>query len=161
MLCLNACYARRMQQENGARAWELENSALYQAGSINEAELGMTNLKQAMHDPSLLSDVAHALRHLEGQVELVKMLANPDFQQQMRNLIEANGVLADFLTLEFYGREQTEDSKPPGALASLLLALSPTSARGASARTNVRMETISDLKNLAQAQNPVVGYLTL
>merc|ERR1711933_28251 len=124
----------------------------------NEAELGMTNLEQAMHDPSLLSDVARELRHPEGQVELVKMLADPNFQQQMGNLIEANGVLADFLTLEFYGREQTEEKNHPGALANLLLALSPTSARGASARTNVRMETISDLKNLAQAQNPVVGY---
>merc|ERR1719293_627160 len=113
MLCLNACYARRMQQENGARAWELDNSALYQAGSINEAELGMTNLKQAMHDPSLLSDVARELRHPEGQVELVKMLANPNFQQQMKNLIEANGALAEFLTLDFYGREQTENSNSP------------------------------------------------
>jgi len=106
----------------------------------------------------LLSDVARELRHPEGQVELVKMLANPNFQQQMRNLVEANGALADFLTLDFYGREQTEDSNPPGAFASLLLALSPTSARGASVRKNVRMETISDLKELAQAQNPVVGY---
>jgi hypothetical protein len=161
-LCfMKACDGRRVQsigQEIGARAWELENSDLQRAGVINDAELGMENLKEAMRDPSLLSDVARGLRHPEGQVELVKMLANPNFQQQMKNLIETNGALADFLTLEFYGREQTEDSNPPGALASLLLALSPTSARGASARTNVRMETISDLKNLAQAQNPVVGY---
>merc|ERR1712014_408583 len=37
-------------------------------------------------------------------------------------------------------------------------ALNPTSTRAASARRNVRMETVSDLKELAKAQNPVVGY---
>merc|ERR1719378_1285015 len=76
----------------------------------------------------------------------------------MKDIIEANGVVADFLTPEFYAEEQTEDSTPPDALASLLLALNPASARAASGRANVRMETISDLKALAQSQNPVVGY---
>merc|ERR1719378_459594 len=76
----------------------------------------------------------------------------------MKDIIEANGVVADFLTPEFYAEEQTEGSTPPDALASLLLALNPASARAASGRANVRMETISDLKALAQSQNPVVGY---
>merc|ERR1719487_2535214 len=112
-----------------------------------------------MRDPSLLSDVARGLRHAEGRAELTKMLANPSFQEQMKALIEVNGAVADFLTPEFYAKEQkTEESSPPDALASLLLALNPVSARAASARTNVRMETISDLKELAKAQNPVVGY---
>merc|ERR1719324_114406 len=146
-------------QEGDARTWELENSALLHAGAINDAELGMANLKQALRDPSLLADVARGLRQPEGQVELLKMLADPSFQQQMKNLMKENGVLADFLRLEFYAREQrTENGTPPGALASLLLALSPTSARAASTRGNVRMETISDLKELAQAQNPTIGY---
>merc|ERR1719213_819358 len=65
--------------------------------------------------------------------------------------------MANFLTAEFYAKVQkTEDSSSPGTLASLLLASNP--ARAASTRGNVRMETISDLKELAQAQNPVVGY---
>jgi hypothetical protein len=146
-------------QESSARDWELENSALHSAGAINDAELGMANLKQAMHDPSLLADMANGLRHPEGRAELVRMLANPSFQQQMKALVEANGIAADFLTLEFYAKEQqTDDSSPPDALASLLLALNPVSARAGSARRNVRMETISDLKELAMAQNPVVGY---
>merc|ERR1719382_2071308 len=110
-----------------------------------------------MRDPSLLADISQGLRHPEGRAELMKMLANPSFQQQMKALIEANGAVADFLTPEFYAKEQTEDSSPPDALASLLLALNPTTARTASARTNVRMETVSDLKALAQSQNPVVG----
>merc|ERR1719321_62112 len=77
----------------------------------------------------------------------------------MKALIKANGAVADFLSLEFYaGEQKAEDSSPPGDLANLLLALNPTSARVASTRGNVRMETISDLKELAKAQNPVIGY---
>jgi hypothetical protein len=139
------------------RDWELENSALQQAG-LNDAELGMVNLKQAMHDPSLLADIARGLRHPEGRGELVKMLANPSFQEQMKALIEANGAVADFLRPGFYAKEQAEDSSPPDALASLLLALNPTTARVASVRANVRMETLADLKKLAQSQNPTIGY---
>jgi hypothetical protein len=148
-------------EEHGARDWELENSALRLAGAVNDAELGMANLKQAMNDQALLVDVADGLRHPEGRAELIKMLANPSFQQQMQALIEANGTPADFLNLEFYGREyQTllAESGPPDALASLLLALNPTSTRAASARANVRMDAFSDLKAQAMALNPVVGY---
>jgi hypothetical protein len=124
---------------------------------MNDAELGMANLKQAMRDPSLLAEVARALHHPEGQAELIKMMANPNFQQEMKDLIEANGAPADFLKLEFYGKaHQAEDSSPPDALASLLLAVNP-GAR-ASARGHVRMDAMSDLKAQAQALNPVVGY---
>jgi hypothetical protein len=151
--------ARRVQTSVGGQDWESENSVRNLKGEINDAELGMANLKQAMRDPSLLADVARGLRHAEGRAELIKMLANPSFQEQMKALIKANGAVADFLTPEFYAKEQkADDSSPPDALASLLLALNPVSARAASARTNVRMETISDLKELAKAQNPVVGY---
>jgi len=160
MLCCGAGFARRMRSvelQDGARAWEIENS--FQQHAMNDAELGMANLMHAMRDPSLLADVALGLRQPEGQVELIKMLANPNFQQQMKTLIEANGELADFLTVEFYAKQrQTEDSSPPDALASILLALNPTSARTVSARSSVRMETLSDLKDLAKSQNPVVGY---
>jgi hypothetical protein len=144
-----------MEQEIGARTWELENSALRRARAINDAELGMVNLKRAMRDPSLLSEVARGLRDPEGQAELVKMLANPSFQQQMKALMRVSGAVPDFLTPEFYAREQkTRDS----SLASLFLALSPTSARTQSARADVRMETLDELKELAKSQNPVVGY---
>merc|ERR1719321_403409 len=77
----------------------------------------------------------------------------------MKALIKANGAVADFLSLEFYaGEQKAEDSSPPSSLASLLLALNPTSARAASPRTNVRMETVSDLKDLAKSLNPTIGY---
>eukprot|EP00427_Karlodinium_veneficum_P041246 CAMPEP_0169257542 /NCGR_PEP_ID=MMETSP1016-20121227/40910_1 /TAXON_ID=342587 /ORGANISM="Karlodinium micrum, Strain CCMP2283" /LENGTH=54 /DNA_ID=CAMNT_0009339369 /DNA_START=10 /DNA_END=171 /DNA_ORIENTATION=+ len=47
VLCLmSACRARRVQsvgQEDAARDWELQNIAL----QLNDAELGMANLKHA------------------------------------------------------------------------------------------------------------------
>jgi hypothetical protein len=150
MLCLpSTCYAR-------ARKWELENSALRHARAINDAELGMANLKNAMHDASLLADVARGLRSREGQAELIKMLADPSFQQQMKALTEANGMPA-FLTREFYAQQHAAED-PPDALASLLLGLSPVSTRAASKRADPRMDALADLKTQAQAQNPVVGY---
>jgi hypothetical protein len=157
LVILSTCSARRVQSTGqGVREWELENNARHPS---NKAELGMANLKQAMGDASLLADVARGLRTLEGSVELFKMLANPSFQQQMKSLIESNGVLADFLTPEFYAMQQkTESSSTPDALASLLLALSPVSTRAASKRAGVRMDALGDLKKLGMAQNPTVGY---
>jgi len=161
-ILLVACFmgtgsTRRVQgarDEYETRDWELKNSAL----QYNDAELGMANLKQAMSDPALLADVARGLRHPDMQADLVKMVASPTFQQQMNALIEANGAVARFLTLEFYADKRATNDSPPDALASLLLALNPTSARAASVRTQARMETVSDLKELAKSLNPVVGY---
>jgi len=157
VLCLiSPCSARRVQSigaESGVRHWELENIAL----ELNDAELGMANLKRAMSDPALLADVARGLRHAAGQAELIKLMANPSFQQQMKALIDANGALASFLTPQFYAKEHEDDSSPD-ALASLLLSLSPVSPRAASARTNVRMDALGDLKEQAKSLNPIVGF---
>jgi hypothetical protein len=116
----------------------------------------MANLKEAMRDPSLLADVARGLRHPEGRAELVKLLANPSFQKQMKALISENGAPAEFLTLEFYGKEQLTEDSTPNSLASLLLTFNPASA--ASGRANVRMDALSDLKAQAQELNPLVGF---
>jgi hypothetical protein len=131
----------------------LENIAL----ELNDAELGMANLKRAMSDPALLADVARGLRHAAGQAELIKLMANPSFQQQMKDLIDANGALPSFLTPQFYAKEH-EDDNSPDALASLLLSLSPVSPRAASARTDVRMDALGDLKEQAKSLNPIVGF---
>jgi len=157
----SSCFARRVQsvEVDGVRNWELENIALQRQGVIDSAELGMANLKHAMHDTALLADVARGLRHAEGQAELTKLMANPSFQQQMKGLIDANGAMASFLTLEFYAKEQQEkDDSPPDALASLLLSLSPVASRAASGRTKVRMDALGDLKEQAKSLNPLVGF---
>jgi len=143
-------HARRVQttvekSQAGARDWEMENILRHRAGEINDAELGLANLQKAMSDPSLMSEVAQGLRDPQGLAELTKMMASPSFQEQARLLAEqmkANGAFPDFLKLEYYASSPT--SRPSSKV--------PTRRAGA------RMETLDDLKSLAVAQNPVVGY---
>merc|ERR1719265_59135 len=73
---------------------------------MNAAELGLANLKMAMRDQSLMSEVAEGMRQPEGLAELVRIMADPKFQKQAKGLVEqmkANGILTDFLKLEYYG----------------------------------------------------------
>jgi hypothetical protein len=72
----------------GPQDWELENLALYRAGELNEAELGLANLKMGMRDPSLMSEVAQWLRHPDGRDRLVKMMVDPTFQDQAKETAE-------------------------------------------------------------------------
>merc|ERR1719480_369816 len=166
MLCfMTTGYARRVQsggQGNGARDWEVENSGLRHTSVINDAELGMANLNQAMRDPALLKDVAGQLRHPEGRAELTKMLANPNFQEQMKVLIERNGVLAAFLTLQFYAKAPTTEGNNPESsetLKSLMLALNPAAATRSNARTgNAHMSALDELIDLAESTPGPVQY---
>lgn len=43
-----------------AREWELDNVARHAAGEIDDAELGMANLKNAMKDPSVMGEMMQA-----------------------------------------------------------------------------------------------------
>merc|ERR1719310_1582972 len=94
-VCALACLtvasdARRVQTSMGewagARQWESENMVRNLKGEISEAELGMLNLMNAMQDQSLLKGMAEALRQPEGKAELIKMMANPDFQKQAKHV---------------------------------------------------------------------------
>jgi len=106
-------------------------------GEINDAELGMLNLMNAMLDPSLLKGIAEGLRQPEGKAELIKMMANPDFQEQAKLVVDdlrASGVVANFLKPEFYARKQ-DTSK---ALQTLLLAMNPaTRSNAAQMRSSI------------------------
>merc|ERR1719183_2077181 len=102
---------------------------------MNAAELGLANLKMAMRDQSLMSEVAEGMRQPEGLAELVRIMADPKFQKQARGLVEqmkSSGILTDFLKLEYYG-----------ALAS---SMGSSNARPSSStpaqRADVRMETL-------------------
>merc|ERR1740138_1088466 len=138
------CSARRVQTGifKGAREWEMENMALSDKGLITDAELGLLNLKNAMKDPSLLKEMAQGLRNPEGSGELVKMMANPRFQEQAKRVADtmrATSVFADFLKVESYGKEQ--DS--PKTLQSVLLALNPAGAvRGHAAQKQSRTGSV-------------------
>jgi len=141
-----AGHARRVQSNtDDAREWELENIARHRGGELNDAELGLANLKMAMRDPSVLSEVAQGLRHPEGRAELIKLMAKPEFQEQAKHVAEqmkASGVPDDFLKLEYYAQA----SKPTAA------------PRAADRRADARMETLDDLEALAIELNPRVGY---
>jgi hypothetical protein len=130
---------------------------------INDAELGLLNLKSAMRDPSLLKEMAEGLRHPEGRSELIKMLANPMFQEQSKRLADnmrANGVFAAFLEPAFYARN--EDASK--TLQSLLLAVNPAAAaRGKAAQMQSRtgtadMSALDELIELAESTPGPVQY---
>merc|ERR1719491_1585349 len=124
---------------------------------MNAAELGLANLKMAMRDQSLMSEVAEGMRQPEGLVELVKIMADPKFQKQARGLVEqmtASGILTDFLKLEYYGALNAA-----GALAPSMGSSDANPSSSATAhRADVRMETLADLQSNAEKLNPVVGY---
>jgi hypothetical protein len=124
------------------------------ARDINDVELGLLNLKNAMRDPSLMKEMAAGLRHPEGRAELIKMMANPKFQEQSKRLadnMKANGVFAAFLEPAFYARK--EDASK--TLQTVLLALNPAAAtRGNAAQMQSRtgsadMSALDELIELA------------
>merc|ERR1719359_141636 len=59
-----------------------------------------------MRDPSFLSEVAQWLRHPDGQAHYIKMMAaNPKFPDQAKQaaeMLKTDGVLPNFLRLEYY-----------------------------------------------------------
>jgi hypothetical protein len=126
--------------------WESRNAALYRAGALNDAELGASNLKSAMSDTALFSEVASEilefLRTPEGVTDLSKMIANPSFREQAAEVIR-----------------KTKVSK--ASLSNILLAMTSraTSGSRAAGRTsNARMETLADLKSKAEQLNPTLKY---
>ena len=120
---------------------------MYSAGHLNDAELGLANLKNAVHDPSLMSEVAGELRSLEGRAELIKLMASPKFQDQAKSVAEqmkATGDLADFLKLEYA-------FKPSGAAVGN--SLYGTCTHVPTRHSDVSMFKKADLAQLAADQN--------
>jgi hypothetical protein len=159
--------ARRVQTSVGsavgARDWEFENELRSSKGEITDAELGLLNLKNAMRDPALLKEMAEGLRQSEGRAELIKMMANPKFQEQSKRLADnmrANGVFAAFLEPEFYAKK--EDASK--SLQTLLLAINPVAAtRGNAAQMQSRtgsadMSALDELIELAESTPGPVQY---
>jgi hypothetical protein len=144
---------------NDAHDWELENLAHYRAGELNDAELGLANLKMGMRDPSLMSEVAQWMRQPDGRDRMIKMMADPEFQQQAKDTIEkvtVDGALPNFLTFEYYAKRGKAQLREAKAAFNV-----PASNRGAtrqSARSSgASMETLADLKGLAEKAFPI-GY---
>jgi hypothetical protein len=137
--------ARRLQVDDAARSWELENIARRRAGEMNDAELGLANLKNAMGDQALMSEVAQWLRHPEGRAELVKVMADPSFQEQAKQVAEqmkGSDALADILKLEYYTG----------------VASAASSSRVPQRNADTRMFALDDLKKLAEENPGPFGY---
>jgi len=143
-LLLLACLACVGHARIAPRDWELENIASRKAGKLNDAELGLANLKNAMNDPALMSEVAEEFRGVEGRAALIKFMANPKFQEQVQSLgkrMKESGALADFLKLEF----------SRGAAVG-------SAVRGAQRTRSAEMFSKADLEKLAEEQNFELGY---
>jgi hypothetical protein len=154
-------------EEFGVHTWEYENLARYHAGELNDAELGAANLKQALTDPSMMSEVADWLRHRDGRTQLIKMIADPQFQKQAKaaaNQLKKDGVLPNLFQLDYYASSQVQSAKSQAVLSQSLEAASAFNIPAAAGRTvasrqsNIRMDSLSDLKADAKKQNPVIGY---
>jgi len=169
VVCALAClavagHARRVQTSAGewagVRDWESENMVRNLKGEISDAELGMLNLMNAMTDPSLLKGMAEGLRQPEGRAELIKMMANPRFQEQAKRVSEdlkASNVIANFLKPEFYAKKQESSN----ALETLLLALNPSTAsthRNAARVEGAKMSALDELIELAESTPGPVQY---
>lgn len=70
----------------GAREYELQNAARHRAGELNDAELGIANLKQAMGDPSMMGSIMEMMKDPNTMAEVQKMMSNPAFQAQAQRV---------------------------------------------------------------------------
>merc|ERR1719160_1039467 len=149
--------------------------ARYNAGKLTFAELGLANLKQAIREPAIMSEVAQWLRQPEGRAQLIKVIADPGFQRQAKDaakqLRSDGGDLPDLFQLDSYARSDVQTSRTQAVLSEALEAASafhiPAAGAGRAGslrQSNVRMGSapngakFDDLKAEAQKQNPVIGY---
>merc|ERR1719217_517572 len=86
MLGNQAGQGQQGSPSDDAREWELENAARHRAGELNDAELGMANLKQAMADPKLLASIREMMKDPNTMAEVQKMM------QGMRGAMGGAGV---------------------------------------------------------------------
>jgi len=102
--------------------------------------------------------MAAGLRHPEGRAELVKMMANPTFQDQAKRVtdnMKASGVFSDFLMIEAYAKTK----KPSKVMDTLLLALNPAASTPSQSRTgSARMSALDELIDLAESTPGPVQY---
>jgi len=85
-----------------ARDYELEAAARHRAGELNDAELGMNNLQNAIRDPEMMKEVMKMMKDPAAMAEVKKMMSNPTFKhqaQQMVDKLKAQGGMPDFSKL--------------------------------------------------------------
>jgi hypothetical protein len=147
----------------GVHDWEWKNVERYRAGELNDAELGMANLKKAMTDQSMLKEVAQWLRESEGRHQLMKMVVDPKFQAQAKNVakhLKQNGELPNLFQLENYAdilQQRTKAATPAGEATAAfnLPSVGNRGHAGARASAPVASAAMDDLKKTARDAFPV------
>jgi hypothetical protein len=152
--------------KTGVHDWEWKNVQRYRAGELNDAELGMANLKKAMTDQSMLKEVAQWLRKSEGRHQLIKMVVDPKFQAQAKNAAEhlkQNGELPNLFQLENYAdivQPRTKTAAPVGEATAAFNLPSVGNRDHAGSRASAPVAEVSaaamdDLKKTARNAFPV------
>ena len=96
-------------------------------GELNDAELGMANLKNAMKDPSVMSEMAKMMQDPNNMAALKNMMSDPNFQAQAKRVAEqmkASGDMPDFsqaaqMAQAFAARAQAGGGAGGGAAAEI------------------------------------------
>merc|ERR1740138_1310973 len=109
-----------------------------------------------MRDPSMMSEVAQWMRQPDGRDRLIKMMADPEFQQQAKDTVEkvkVDGALPSFLTFEHYAKRPLSDAEASKAKAILSQARdastafnAPAANRAASRSAASRMGGLDELQ---------------
>ena len=71
-----------------AREYELENAARHRAGVLNDAELGLENLKSALGDPKMMQTVMQMMQDPNALAEVQKMMSDPTFKAQAQRMMQ-------------------------------------------------------------------------
>jgi len=70
-----------------ARQWELENAERHRGGTLNDAELGMANLKQALGDKDMMAKVANMMKDPATMAQVKQLMDNPAFKAQAQQMM--------------------------------------------------------------------------
>lgn len=107
---------------NAAREWEMANMERHRAGEMNDAELGMANLKNAMQDPSVLGEVAQMLKDPANMQQLKQMMSDPTFMAQAKRVAEqmkASGDLPDFSKMGAMAQQMAQQMGGAGGMGGM------------------------------------------
>merc|ERR1719160_2342551 len=66
----------------------MENLARHRAGELNDAEMGMANLKNAMGDPNMMKGIAEMMKDPNTMAEVQKMMSDPAFKAQAQRAMQ-------------------------------------------------------------------------
>jgi len=86
--------------ERGYNDLEMQNAERYRAGELNDAELGMANLKGMAQDPAMMKQAMDMFKDPNAMAEVKKLMQDPSFKAQaemMMNKMKASGGLDELM----------------------------------------------------------------